>query len=52
MLLSDMQIVDIWEGTDQIVEDLPTERNYTFKSGVNNHVWSAITSAATVLCLM
>lgn len=35
MLLSDIQIVDIWEGTDQIVEDLPTERNYTFKSGVN-----------------
>ena len=35
MLLSDMQIIDIWEGTDQIVEDLPTERNYTFKSGVN-----------------
>lgn len=35
MLLSDTQIVDIWEGTDQIVEDLPTERNYTFKSGVN-----------------
>ncbi|HIY01809.1 MAG TPA: tRNA (N6-isopentenyl adenosine(37)-C2)-methylthiotransferase MiaB [Candidatus Blautia faecipullorum] len=35
MLLSDMQVVDIWEGTDQIVEDLPTERNYTFKSGVN-----------------
>lgn len=35
MLLSDGQIVDIWEGTDQIVEDLPTERNYSFKSGVN-----------------
>ena len=35
ILLSDMQIIDIWEGTDQIVEDLPTERNYTFKSGVN-----------------
>nr|WP_317348331.1 tRNA (N6-isopentenyl adenosine(37)-C2)-methylthiotransferase MiaB [uncultured Blautia sp.] len=35
MLLSDMQIVDIWEGTDKIVENLPTERNYTFKSGVN-----------------
>ena len=35
MLLSDMQIIDIWEGTDRIVEDLPTERNYTFKSGVN-----------------
>ncbi len=35
MLLSDIQVIDIWEGTDQIVEDLPTERNYTFKSGVN-----------------
>ena len=35
MLLSDMQIVDIWEGTDKIVENLPTERNYTLKSGVN-----------------
>lgn len=35
MLLSDMQLIDIWEGTDQIVEDLPTERYYTFKSGVN-----------------
>ena len=35
MLLSDIQIVDIWDGTDQIVEDLPTERNYAFKSGVN-----------------
>ncbi|MFQ6818041.1 MAG: tRNA (N6-isopentenyl adenosine(37)-C2)-methylthiotransferase MiaB [Blautia sp.] len=35
MLLSDGQIVDIWEGTDKIVEDLPTERNYSFKSGVN-----------------
>lgn len=35
MLQSQRQIVDIWEGSDQIVEDLPTERNYTFKSGVN-----------------
>ena len=35
MLQSEQQIVDIWEGTDQIVEDLPTERNYSFKSGVN-----------------
>ncbi len=29
------QIVDIWEGTDQIVEELPVERKYSFKSGVN-----------------
>jgi tRNA-2-methylthio-N6-dimethylallyladenosine synthase len=28
-------IVDIWEDTDQIVEDLPTVRKYPFKSGVN-----------------
>lgn len=28
-------IVDIWEDTDKIVEDLPVERKYSFKSGVN-----------------
>lgn len=28
-------VVDIWEGTDRIVEDLPAERKYSFKSGVN-----------------
>ena len=28
-------VVDIWEGTDAIVEDLPVERKYGFKSGVN-----------------
>lgn len=28
-------VVDIWEGTDAIVEDLPVERKYSFKSGVN-----------------
>ena len=28
-------VVDIWEDTDQIVEDLPVERKYPFKSGVN-----------------
>ncbi|MFP3154967.1 tRNA (N6-isopentenyl adenosine(37)-C2)-methylthiotransferase MiaB [Lachnospiraceae bacterium ZAX-1] len=27
--------IDIWEDTDKIVEDLPTERKYPFKSGVN-----------------
>ena len=27
--------VDIWQDTDKIVEDLPVERKYTFKSGVN-----------------
>ena len=34
-LLSDSMIVDIWKDTDQIVEDLPVERKYSFKSGVN-----------------
>lgn len=28
-------IIDIWKDTDKIVEDLPTERTYSFKSGVN-----------------
>ncbi|MCD8323858.1 MAG: tRNA (N6-isopentenyl adenosine(37)-C2)-methylthiotransferase MiaB [Clostridiales bacterium] len=28
-------VVDIWEGTTQIVEQLPNERKYPFKSGVN-----------------
>ena len=28
-------IVDIWKDTDKIVEDLPVERKYTFKSGFN-----------------
>lgn len=28
-------IVDIWESTDKIVESLPTDRKYKFKSGVN-----------------
>ena len=28
-------VMEIWEGTDKIVEDLPTERNYSFKCGVN-----------------
>ena len=28
-------IVDIWEDTDQIVEELPVERKYPFKSGIN-----------------
>lgn len=28
-------VIDIWKDTDQIVEDLPSERKYPFKSGVN-----------------
>ena len=28
-------VIDVWEDTDQIVEDLPVERKYPFKSGVN-----------------
>ena len=34
-LESDRMIIDIWKDTDQIVEDLPVERKYPFKSGVN-----------------
>ncbi|MDO5552100.1 MAG: tRNA (N6-isopentenyl adenosine(37)-C2)-methylthiotransferase MiaB, partial [Lachnospiraceae bacterium] len=28
-------VVEVWEGTDKIVENLPAERKYAFKSGVN-----------------
>ena len=28
-------VIDIWKDTDKIVEDLPSERKYSFKSGVN-----------------
>ena len=28
-------VTDIWKDTDRIVEDLPSERKYPFKSGVN-----------------
>ena len=33
--LSRQMVVEIWEDTDQIVENLPVERKYPFKSGVN-----------------
>lgn len=32
---ADRMVIDIWKDTDQIVEDLPAERKYFFKSGVN-----------------
>ena len=35
MYSSDSMIIDIWKDTDKIVKDLPAERKYAFKSGVN-----------------
>ena len=32
---SDSMVIDIWEGTSEIVEDLPSDRKYDFKCGVN-----------------
>ncbi len=32
---SDSMTIDIWKESDKIVEDLPVERKYSFKSGVN-----------------
>ena len=32
---SGRMVIDIWKDTDKIVEDLPSERKYPFKSGVN-----------------
>ena len=34
-LESERMIIDIWKDTDKIVEDLPNERKFSFKSGVN-----------------
>lgn len=35
MFESEGMVIDIWKDTDQIVEDLPVERKYPFKSGIN-----------------
>lgn len=35
MFESGGMIIDIWKDTDKIVEDLPVERKYSFKSGIN-----------------
>jgi tRNA-2-methylthio-N6-dimethylallyladenosine synthase len=32
---SDSMIIDIWKDTNEIVEDLPVDRKYFFKSGIN-----------------
>lgn len=33
--LSHKMVVEVWEDTDRVVEDLPSQRKYPFKSGVN-----------------
>ena len=32
---SQRMVIDIWKDTDKIVENLPNDRKYSFKSGVN-----------------
>ena len=32
---SERMVIDIWKDTDKIVEDLPNERKFSFKTGVN-----------------
>ncbi|MCD7745899.1 MAG: tRNA (N6-isopentenyl adenosine(37)-C2)-methylthiotransferase MiaB [Lachnospiraceae bacterium] len=34
-VLEGQRVIEIWEGTDRIVEELPADRTYSFKSGVN-----------------
>lgn len=34
-LVSEHMIIDLWEDTQEIVEELPSERKYSFKAGVN-----------------
>lgn len=33
--MQDGQIIDIWDSTKEVIEELPTLRKYSFKSGVN-----------------
>ena len=35
MFESDRMVIDIWKETDRIVEELPVDRKYKFKSGIN-----------------
>lgn len=35
MFESGHMVIDIWQDTDRIVEDLPKKRKYSFKSGIN-----------------
>ena len=35
VLTEDEMVVEIWKNTDKIVENLPVDRKYSFKSGVN-----------------
>ena len=34
-LESTERVIEIWKETDKIVEELPSERTYSFKSGIN-----------------
>ena len=34
-IIKGKMVIDVWEGTTQIVEDLPSEHKYKFKAGVN-----------------
>ncbi len=35
MYSTDSQVISVWESTDKIVEELPVERKYSYKSGIN-----------------
>ena len=34
-LSGEKRVIELWDGTDRIVEDLPVKRKFSFKSGVN-----------------
>lgn len=35
MYENNSKVIDVWDSTDKIVEELPVERKYSFKSGIN-----------------
>ena len=45
---SERMVIDIWKDTDKIVEDLPSERKFHFKSGC--YILFLLQFLATVLC--
>ncbi len=52
ILIRKKQVIEIWNDTKEVVEELPTARKYPFKSGVNIIMYGCNNFAVIVLCHM